>query len=43
MGGVLDTSSGKRYTPDEVKNNPELKKMIEKKINENINKALSSV
>ncbi len=39
MGGVLDTSTGKMYSEEEIKSNPELKKYIEKKMNENINRA----
>ena len=43
MAGVLDTSTGRVYTEKEIKSNPELKKYIEKKMNENINRALSAM
>lgn len=41
IGGVLDTSTGRIYSAEEVKNDPALKKYIEKKMNENINRAIS--
>ena len=43
MGGVLDTSTGKRYTAEEVRKDRELKMYIEKKMNENINRALGAM
>ena len=43
MGGVLDTSTGKKYSREEIEKNPELKKYIEKKMNENINRAICSL
>jgi len=41
IGGVRDTSTGRIYSAEEVKKDPALKKYIEKKINENINRAIS--
>lgn len=43
MGGVLDTSTGKRYSPEDIKADPKLKKYIEKKMNENINRAINAM
>lgn len=40
--GVKDTSTGRIYTAEEIENNPELKKYIERRITENICMAIGA-
>lgn len=39
--GVYDTSNGKTYTEDMIKQDPKLKEYIEQKMTENIQKTLN--
>lgn len=41
--GVKDTTNGKYYTEEMIKNDPELKKYIERRMNENIQRAYDSM
>ena len=43
MGGVRDLNTGRIYTEEEIKRDPELKAYIEKRMNININRAFGLI